>query len=87
MDKNKPCFERRIGNIRLAIWENVVEDSKTVWHNVSITRRFKSDDGWKEAATFSGLGDLAQVAEAVGLAQDWIRRRQEEPVQQPEALE
>jgi hypothetical protein len=84
MEKNKPCYEKRIGSIRLAIWENF-GDSKNgdngmpvAWHNVAITRRWRDPSGeWKESTTFNGLGDLAQVATAVWLAQDWIRRRQD----------
>jgi hypothetical protein len=84
MEKNRPCYEKRIGVVRLAIWENTA-DSKggdngapVLWHNVAITRRYKDASGeWKESTTFNGLGDLAQVATAVWLAQDWIRRRQD----------
>ena len=48
MEKNRPCFEKRVGNIRVAIWENT-SDSKNggtskKWHNVSITRRYKDAD-------------------------------------------
>jgi len=25
MEKNRPCYDKRIGNIRLAIWENTSE--------------------------------------------------------------
>jgi hypothetical protein len=76
MEKNRPVFEKRLGFIRVAVWEN--NNDGVVWHNVSLTRRYKDGDNWKEVATFNGLGDLAQVAAAVALAQDWIARRQEE---------
>ena len=85
MESNKPCYEKRIGSIRLAIWENAADgknaDNGTpvIWHNAAITRRWRDATGeWKESTTFNGLGDLAQVATAVWLAQDWIRRRQDE---------
>jgi hypothetical protein len=78
MEKNnKPAYEQRLGNIRVTVWENV-SDKGAAWHNVAITRRYKEDDAWKETATFNGLGDLAQVAAAVGLAQDWIKCRQDQ---------
>lgn len=95
MDKQKPCYEKRIGNIRVAIWENSAEpkngngkagNGKTRWHNVAITRRYRdSNNEWKETATYNGLGDLAQVGIAVWLAQEWLRERQEE--QQPQEAE
>lgn len=88
MDKNRPCYEKRIGSIRVAIWENTndgngTSDTNTTastprkWHNVAITRRFKVGSEWKEAPTLNGLGDLAQAALAVQLAIDWVRQRQE----------
>jgi hypothetical protein len=76
MEKNRPVFTKNLGFIRLAIWENINDGAK--WHNVAITRRYKDGTTWKEAPTFNGLGDLAQVAAAVALAQDWIKRREEE---------
>jgi hypothetical protein len=76
MDKNRPVFSKRLGFICVSVWENV--NDGVTWHNVSITRRYKDGTTWKEAPTFNGLGDLAQVAAAVALAQDWIARRQEE---------
>ena len=77
MEKNnRPNYEQRLGAIRVAIWENVTDGKP--WYNVAIARRYKEGDQWRETATFNGLGDLAQVGAAVGLAQDWIRRRQEE---------
>ena len=80
MEKNKPCYEKRIGNIRVAIWENTTEGK--VWHNVAITRRYKDGTEWKEASTYNGLGDLAQVGMAVWLAQEWFRHRHDEQLSQ-----
>ena len=92
MESNKPSYEKRLGHIRLAIWENITEKSaeaKTVdnksfgnggariWHNVSITRTYVSDGQYKEASTYNGLGDLALVAECVQLARAWILARQD----------
>ncbi|MCC7086550.1 MAG: hypothetical protein IT427_16245 [Pirellulales bacterium] len=80
--KNRPCYEQRLGNIRVAIWENVnekdgnnPEQPARKWYNVAITRRFRTSDGWKEAPTLNGLGDLAQAASAIRLAEEWINAR------------
>ena len=75
MEKNKPSYEKRLGNVRVAIWENTTEEGKN-WHNVAITRRYKQNGDWKEAATFSGLGDLALVGECVDVAKSWIAARE-----------
>ena len=62
MEKNRPCYDKRIGSIRVAIWENTSESNGTPkkWHNVSIIRRYKDGNDWKESPTLNGLGDLAQ---------------------------
>lgn len=77
MTDNKPVFEKRLGQVRLAIWENATDDPKKKWHNVSITRRYKQNDDWKETSTFNGLGDLALLGECVNLAKDWIALREQ----------
>jgi len=72
----KPVFEKRLGSIRVAVWENTTDGKR--WHNSSITRRYKQGDEWKETPTFNGVGDLALVGECVELAKAWIARREEE---------
>ena len=73
--KSRPSYEKRLGNIRVAVWENNTEGK--VWHNAAITRRYKKDDEWREATTFNGHADLALVAECVQSAKSWIAGRQE----------
>ena len=68
-----PAYEARLNHIRLTIWENVNKGSS--YFNTVITRRYKEGDEWKESCTFSGLGDLALVAEAVSLAREFVRER------------
>jgi len=83
MEKQRPCYEKRVGNIRVAIWENVSEGATNGnatarrWHNIAVTRRYKAGTEWKEAPTLNGLGDLAQAALALQLAEEWIVQRQE----------
>ena len=79
MKNNKPVFEKRLGHIRVAIWENTTEEGRR-WHTVAITRRYRheSDKTWRNATTFTGLADLALVGECVALAKGWIARREEE---------
>lgn len=76
MEKNKPVYDKRLGNIRLAIWENGSGDKK--WFSASVTRRYKDGDEWKDATSFAGLADLAIVQQAITLAVDWIARREDE---------
>jgi len=73
--KRRPSYEKRLGNIRVAVWENFTDVKR--WHNTAITRRYKKDDEWREAATFNGHADLALVAECVHAAKSWIAERQD----------
>ncbi len=68
-----PAYEARLNHIRLTVWENFSKGSS--YFNTVITRRYKEGDEWKESCTFSGLGDLALVAEAVSLAREFVRER------------
>lgn len=74
MTKNKPVYEKRIGSVRLAIWEN--ENQGKTWHNVAVVRRYKEGEEWKESANFNGLADLTLLAKAVELGIAWIERRE-----------
>jgi hypothetical protein len=42
MEKNRPCYEKRVGNIRVAAWENTSDSNGTPrrWHNISLVRRY-----------------------------------------------
>jgi hypothetical protein len=70
-EKSRPVFERRLGSIRVAVWQNAAPDGG-VWWNISIVRRYRDGEEWKEAQTFNGLADLALVREAATLAGSWI---------------
>ena len=67
----RPVLDQRFNHIRLVIWENT--NKGQVWHNVVITRRFRDGDEWKESSSYSGLGDLALVDEAVDMAKEFLR--------------
>lgn len=89
MEKQRPCYDRRIGNIRVAIWENSSDNNGTLkkWHNVSLTRRYMDGEkNWKDAPTLNGLGDLTQAMLALQLAIDWIKQRQESSPPAQEAV-
>ena len=87
MEKQKPGFEKRLGNIRVAVWQNLATPKESAegktWFNVSLTRRYfdKTSEEWKDAHTFTGLADLAVVKEAVTLAMAWIARREDDQAQ------
>ncbi len=75
MNKNKPIYEERLGHIRLTVWENTNE--RGTFYNVNVVRRYRDTDGeYRDTHTFTGLADLALVAEAARLARDFVTRAQ-----------
>lgn len=72
---NRPAYDRRLGNIRVAIFEN--ESDGRVFFNASFTRRYKEGEEWKDSSTFNGLHDLAVLKELIGRAADYIASREE----------
>jgi hypothetical protein len=71
--KKEPVQKIRRGSVEAALWEN--ETRGKVWHNVSIYRCFKSENGdFREAPTYA-LSDLVQVGRVAQLAEDWISHR------------
>lgn len=72
--KPTPAFDARLNHIRVCVWSN--SNNGKIWQNTVITRRYKDGEEWKDSSTFSGLGDLALVAEAVRLAQEYIRSQE-----------
>ena len=68
-DKNRPVHEIRLGRIKAAIWENDTQSGTR--HNVTITRLYKDDEGWKDSSSF-GRDDLPLVEKVADLAHKWI---------------
>jgi hypothetical protein len=74
--KKQPIHKIQRGSIEAAVWENTT-GNKT-WHSVAIYRRYKTDQGYREANTYA-LADLVQVARVAELAEEWLNRRAETP--------
>ena len=82
MKKNtSPVFQKRLGSIRVAVFENTTDDDR-VWHTCSCVRRYKDGDEWKDSTTLSGLGDIALAKAGLELAMDFIAS-----LEQPAVLE
>ena len=67
---NKPVFERRLGNVRLVVFEN--ESNGRAYFNVAMTRSYKDGNEWREVNTFNGLHDLALLKELIGQAAGFL---------------
>lgn len=70
MAQKKPAHEIRLGRIRAAIWANR-NGSDGVWFNVTVTRLYKDEDGWKDTSSFR-RDDLPVVAKVSDMAYAWI---------------
>ena len=69
-EAKKPAHDFRLGPIYTAIWRNLKPDNE-VWFNVTITRRFQVNGGWRETTTFR-RDDLPIAAKALDMAYAWI---------------
>ena len=74
MLQTRPLHEIRLGRIRAAIWENR-SPSKDVWFAVTVSRRYRDGDRWKDSSSF-GRDDLPIVAKIMDMAYAWIWERQ-----------
>ena len=66
----KPANEIRLGRIKAAIWKNEVKEVG-VTYNVTFSRLYKDDDGWKDSTSFS-RDDLLVVGKVADIAHTWI---------------
>jgi hypothetical protein len=67
---SKPAHEIKVALIRASIWANQSERGRA-WYSVSITRRYRDGDTWKDTASF-GRDDLPLVIKAAEMAYAWI---------------
>ncbi len=58
-----PMARVKVGSVEVAVWENR-DEKKGIWHSVTLQRRYKSNDEWKNANNFR-LTDLKDLATAV----------------------
>lgn len=65
----KPVHEIRLGRIRAAIWANDTEVG--VRHNVTLSRLYKDEEGWKDSTSF-GRDDLPLIEKVADMAHTWI---------------
>lgn len=69
---NAPAFEAKLGSIRVTVWKNT-NDSGAVWHNVTVERPYKNNDGeWSSSHSLTSVGDVTLAIEALQLAKTYI---------------
>lgn len=72
---NAPAYAINVGHLHVSVWENTSDSGKN-WFNTQIVRRYKDGDQWKDSTSFSGVGDLALLTEAVALAKRFVTNRE-----------
>ena len=75
MTDNHPAHEIRLGRIKAAIWSNEIPDGPR--YNVTISRLFKDENGWRRSGVF-GRDDLPIVTKVADLAHTWILDRSQD---------
>ena len=70
--KTRPVTKFKCSTITASVWRN--EGEKGAFYNVTITRSYKTADGWKHSDSFS-LDDLEAVTVVLGHAKVWITER------------
>ena len=81
MTNNQPAHEIRLGRIKAAIWSNEIPDGPR--YDVTISRLFKDENGWRRSAVF-GRDDLPIVTKIADLAHTWILDRSQDVDGQPQ---
>ena len=69
-EKKKPLHVVRFGNIRAAIWSNR-NGKDEEWYSVTIMRRYRDGEVWKNATSFSHE-DLPVVRNVPDVAYSWL---------------
>lgn len=70
MTKKKPVQEIRLGNVRAAVWQNALENGRTMY-SVRFSRLFKEEGEWRDSNGF-GAAELPLVAQAAEKALEWV---------------
>lgn len=74
--ENGPVYSKRIGLVRVSIFENAHEGR--TYHNVTVSRRYRDGDEWKDTNSLNGLADVACLKEALQHATAWLNARDDE---------
>ena len=88
MEKTRPEFEAKYGTIRVACFPNRTKEGR-VWYSSAPSRRYYTEEGNGKAnysSTFTGVGDLVLLREAIDDTIAWLKGRAEESVNDSEEV-
>ncbi len=84
MENQKPVKKFFIGAVTAAIWRN--EGKSGAFHNVTLTRRYKEGEDWKDTTSL-GKFDLLKAARLNIQAYSWIDYYEQHGTEEPEQVE
>lgn len=70
-----PVFVKRIGSVRASVWEN--EADGRIYHNITLVRRYKDGDEWRDITTLNGAADAVIAIEALRCCLYFIHGQEE----------
>lgn len=74
----RPAFTKRIGTVKVAVFENAAESGR-VYSNISVIRRYRASDGeWHDSNVLNGVGDALAAIEGIRCAIDFVNARETE---------
>lgn len=65
-----PAYTFKVGVISAAVWANVGAD-KRVFYNMTVNRRYKDGEEWKDSLSF-GLNDIPKLELCLRKCYEWI---------------
>jgi len=70
-----PSYVKRVGAVRGSVWKNENE-SRTYW-NISLVRRFKDGEEWRDISTLNGTADAVAAREVLRCCVDYIHQQED----------
>lgn len=75
-EKNPPIKKFRVGNVTASVWERTT--SNGVFHNVSLQRSYKDENGQIQNSGSFGFEDFGALQKCVDMASKFLEQKVEE---------
>ena len=73
-----PLFVKRIGSVKLSLFENPATEGGQVFSNLALVRRYRAADmTWHDSNVLNGVVDAVSAAECLRCAIEFMHRREE----------
>ena len=73
-----PVFFKRVGSVKLSLFENAAAEGGQVFSNLALVRRYRAADmTWHDSNVLNGVVDAVSAAECLRCALEFMHRREE----------